>query len=282
MSEPPATFFAAVVLAADRGPNDPVARAAGARCKALAPVAGMPMVQRVLEVLGESREVGGRVLCGPPEAVMEQEPIFRRWLSAHNVKWLPPRATPSQSALVGMDSVSPEIPILLTTADHALLNPTIVEHFCREARSSGLDAVVGLARHEHVARTYPESTRTEIRLHGGSYSGCNLFAFLSPAGRSVAGYWRRVENQRKKPMRVVGAVGWIAVLRYLLGRLSLPEAMDRLSNRVGARVGAVLLPFPEAAVDVDTVADWKLAQACAEEPRSQSLGFPSNGMLPLP
>ncbi len=101
--------------------------------------------------------------------------------------------------------------------------------------------------------------RTVIRLQDSAYCGCNLFAFMTPAARQVADYWRRVERQRKKPLRVVGAVGWLAVLRFLLGRLSLEEALERLSRRVGVRVGAVLLPFPEAAVDVDTTADWKFA-----------------------
>jgi len=46
------------------------------------------------------------------------------------------------------------------------------------------------------------------------------------------------------------------VLRYLLGRLSLSEALARLSRRLQLRLGFVLLPFPEAAVDVDSVDDW--------------------------
>ena len=44
--------FTAVVLAGDRTADDPVARAAGVPCKALALVGGRPMVHRVLEALG--------------------------------------------------------------------------------------------------------------------------------------------------------------------------------------------------------------------------------------
>ena len=260
--------FLSIVLAADRHADDPVARAASTCCKALAPVGGTPMAQRVLEALGDSRQVGGRMLCGPPEALMTEQSQFRHWLNVNGIEWTAPQTTPSASALVSMESLAPEMPILLTTADHALLSATIIDHFCREARASGFDALVGLASHELVTRAYPETSRTVVKLRGGAYCGCNLFAFLSPAGRKVANYWRRVENQRKRPLRVVGAVGWIAVLRFLLGRLSLDEALERLSRRVGARVGAVLLPFPEAAVDVDTAADWKVAQTRAQELRS--------------
>ena len=44
--------FTALVLAGDRTPDDPVARAAGVPCKALALVGGRPMVSRVLDALG--------------------------------------------------------------------------------------------------------------------------------------------------------------------------------------------------------------------------------------
>jgi hypothetical protein len=39
--------FNAIVLAADRGPDDPVAVAAGVAAKCLTPIAGRPMVVRV-------------------------------------------------------------------------------------------------------------------------------------------------------------------------------------------------------------------------------------------
>ena len=251
--------FTAVVLAADRDPGDPVARAAGSCCKALAPVGGEPMVQRVLEALEESREVQARVLCGPSESIIADQPEFQRWLATHHVQWLAPEVTPSASAPASMAGIATDIPVLLTTADHALLTPDIVDYFCREARSSDCEALVGLAHHARVLEAYPDIRRTVIRLRGGDYCGCNLFAFMTPAARQVTDYWRRVERQRKKPLRIVSAVGWLAVLRFLLGRLSLEEALEHLSRRVGIRVGAVLLPFPEAAVDVDTTADWEFA-----------------------
>lgn len=59
-------------------------------------------------------------------------------------------------------------------------------------------------------------------------------------------------------------LGWISVLRYLLGRLTLDEAMSILSKRLGIRIGYVLLPFPEAAVDVDSETDWLYVQQLME------------------
>jgi hypothetical protein len=100
-----------------------------------------------------------------------------------------------------------------------------------------------------------------LRLSDGGFCGCNLFAFLTPRSRRVADAWRRVEQQRKNPLRVIGQLGWWSVLRYLLGRLSLDTALEQLSRRMQVRVRPVILPFPEAAIDVDSIADQRLVEA---------------------
>lgn len=260
MRSPSETPFTAVVLAADRTLEDPVAQAAGVCCKAFAPVRGTPMVLRVLQALAESRETDTRILCGPGESQLGETSELRRLIDSGDVKWLSPKATPSTSAYAAMDSLAPETPLLLTTSDHALLSPRIVDHFCREARATGADVVVGLARHEVVRNAYPEVHRTVVRLRDGGYCGCNLFAFLTPQSRLAAAFWHRVESHRKKPLRVVSVLGWLAILRFLMGRLSAEEALTRISRRMGVHVDKVIMPFPEAAVDVDTVADWHFAQ----------------------
>jgi GTP:adenosylcobinamide-phosphate guanylyltransferase len=257
--------FTAVVLAGDRTPEDPVARAAGAPCKALALVGGRPMVHRVLDALGTAREVGARMLCGPPREALEQDARLHALVEAGTVEWLAPAATPSLSAAAALDRVPAAAPVLLTAADHALLTPAVVDYFCAAARATGADVVVGLARAEQVLATFPGTRRTILRLKGGGYCGCNLFAFLTPAGRGAARYWRRVEQERKRPLRLVaGALGWSALLDYALGRLTLEAALGRVSRRLGFRAGSVILPFPEAAVDVDSVEDLQLVRAIVE------------------
>jgi GTP:adenosylcobinamide-phosphate guanylyltransferase len=258
-------FFTAVVLAADREAENPVAKAAGVRCKSLAPINGTPMIFRVLEALSSSGRVKDRLICGPPTTIMEQEPMLSEYIAAGKVDWMENQATPSLSALHVMQSVPEETPVLLTTSDHALLSPHVVDYFCGEAQRSGCDVVVALARHETVTAAYPETNRTAYRFKDGSYCSCNLFAFLTPQSRTVPSFWRRVEQHRKNPLRVINALGWITVIRYLIGSLTLAEALDRISHRLGFRAGIVVMPFPEAAIDVDSVSDWHFVEQIAAQ-----------------
>src|SRR4029077_674801 len=126
-----------------------------------------------------------------------------------------------------------DAPVLLTTGDHALLRPEMVRHFLAEALARGGDVAVALAPHDLVQRTYPRTRRTVLKFSDGRFCGCNLFAFLTPRARRMARLWQQVENDRKKPIRVIGFVGWVAMARYALGMLSLPAAVRRLSGRTG-------------------------------------------------
>jgi GTP:adenosylcobinamide-phosphate guanylyltransferase len=265
----------ALVLAGQRSADDPVARAAGVGCKALAPVGGRPMVLRVLDALGASRHVARRVLCGPARPVLETSPELLAGLEAGAWDWSTPQDTPSTTVYAALRALPPSTPVLITTADHALLRPEVVDFFCRRALEAGVDLAVGLARHADVTAAFPGTGRTALRFRDDTYCGCNLYAFLAPGARAAADFWRRVERDRKRPWRLLRAIGWSAVARYLLGRLTLVEALERLSARLGIRVGHVLLPFPEAAVDVDTPSDWELAQRVAARPGAGSARQPA-------
>jgi len=256
------TPFAALVLAGDRGPGDAVARAAGTSCKALAPVAGVPMVLRVLDALALSDSVGRVVLCGPARDALVQSTALQARLRPGVVDWVAPGTGPSASAAGGLELLDEAEPVLITTADHALLGPALVDDFLRRAASSGGDAVVGLVRHERVRAAFPDTRRTVTRFRDGGFCGTNLFAFPTPAGRRVVSYWQGVESRRKRPWRLIAAaLGPVALMQYGLGWLSVERAMARLSRHLGVRVRAVELTAPESGVDVDTVADLHQVEA---------------------
>jgi hypothetical protein len=219
------------------------------------------MVLRVLDSLEAAREIQEIVLCGPNKSAVDQDKELPDRIGSGKVRWLESKATPSSSTYYAIQSLPDRTPVLVTTADHALLTAEMVDYFCSGARKGDKDVVVGLALHELVTAKYPETKRTAIQLADGSYCSCNLFGFLTPEARSAAHFWRKVESQRKKTLRVIAGFGWLNLLLYLLKRPSLEEGLGRISQRLGLRAGAVVMPFPEAAVDVDTVSDWKLVES---------------------
>jgi GTP:adenosylcobinamide-phosphate guanylyltransferase len=261
MSGPGTVQFHALVLAGDRHAGDPVAAAAGVAAKAFTPVAGRAMVLRVMDALKNCGLVSGMTLCGPRRELLPQCPELLRRVESGEAAWIDSGSSPSRSAMAGLDSIPTATPVLITTADHALLRSDIVTHFCRGAMETGADAAAGLVEFTRVSAAMPATRRTVLRFRDSGYCGCNLYALMSSTGRGIVSHWRRGEESRKKPWRMIAElIGPVAALSYAAGRLSLDDALDRLGRRLKLRVRAVVLPYPEAAVDVDTLADLELAE----------------------
>lgn len=248
--------FTAILLSGDRGPNDPLVMQSNASCKALIHIDGAPMLLRVIEGLSAAQRIDRIVLSGPRGDQLGTEPKVRRLVDTGEVSWLPPEISPSTSAYQAMQSLPPNERVLITTADHPLLRAEIVDRFCTDSLATGADITVGLAPYALVREAFPDMKKTVLRFSDGEYCGCNLFAFMTTRGRQIADYWRQVETQRKNPLKVVGLLGWLAVLRYRFGMLSLDSALGSLSRRLDLQIGAVVLPYADAAVDVDSIADY--------------------------
>ncbi len=253
-------MFSAVVLAGERPGGSPLTRALGLKASVLIDVAGKPAVQRVVEALSGADQVSGGLLCGPAKSVYQDAPEFERILKGTSFQWLEPESGPSVSAIKAVLTLG-HYPVLLTTGDHALLTPVLVDSFCRNARTVGGDIVVGLAPYAIVHAAFPHSKRTVQRYSDGSFCGTNLFAVMNPTGLAALEFWKTVEAERKRPWKIAQALGLGFLLRCALRRVSLQQALQQLSGRCGCKVSYVLINEARAAVDVDTVADRDLAQS---------------------
>lgn len=260
-----------LVLAGARPGQDPVAEAVGVSIKVLAPVGGMPMVARVLKTLEASYLVAQRVLCGPSWGVVQEQTFLRDLVEKGKVRWIAPQQGPSLSVKGFLEQFPQDLPLLVTTADHALLTVEMVEYFLREASRAQVDVAVALVPYSVVAEAYPQSKRTVIRFRGGGYCGCNMFLLGNSKAEKLVEFWTQVERERKRPLRLIRRLGWLMLIRYVLGVLSLADALRELSQRMGLSIKEIILPFPEAAIDVDTPEDLALVEQIVEK-RERSLG----------
>ncbi|WP_420347742.1 NTP transferase domain-containing protein [Pelagibius sp.] len=260
LAEPEDRRFAALVLAADRGHDDPVSRAAGVEHKCLATVAGKPMLERVIDTLAASPWIGPIAVSLRDPALLGRIEGLAPLMETGRLTALQAEASPSLSVLQATADMGSARPLLITTGDHALLRREIVDHFCAETLSGGAAVTAGLTDSGTLLARFPSSRRTYLRFRDERYSGSNLFALRLPEGLDAVRLWRRVEQHRKQPWRIAALFGPALLLSYLLRRFSLDEAMARVSTRLGVSVAAVKIPFAEAAVDVDKPEDLELAE----------------------
>jgi len=238
-------------MAGRRSGRDALAQAQGLSHKALIPVAGEPMIARVLRSVEHSGLAASlQISIDAPDAlrgVAEVERLER----LGRLRIRASRESPSASVLAALEEAGPE-PLLVTTADHPLLSSAALRAFWTTATATpGADVAVAVVGEQRVRERFPASRRTFIPLRGEGVTGANLFGFLGPGATGAVRFWRGAEVDRKRPWRLVAHFGPASLLQFLLRRLDLEEAFARASGVVGARLVPVPMDDPECAFDVD-------------------------------
>ena len=249
--------YTAVVLAGSRPGRDEFAAKFGTDLKALIPVVGEPMVRRPVRALLASGNVGNvLVMTQEPSAIKDALPDDERIQVRASLD------TIAATVLALCADASVQWPLLVTTADHALLNTATVDEFAGSA--AGSDIAIGVVERGALLRRLPSTRRTWLKCRGGSYTGANLFALASPRVAPAIELWRSVEQDRKKAWRIISLLGPIMVLVTALRLASLDDVLDELSGRLGLKIRGVRLFDPLAGVDVDKPEDHALAEAILE------------------
>jgi GTP:adenosylcobinamide-phosphate guanylyltransferase len=215
------------------------------------------MVRRPVRALLASANVDGiRVLAQQPERVREVLPADLRISVEASGETI--------AATLEKMCVDPDVqwPILVTTADHALLAPEMIADFL--AKAAGADVAIGIVSRDALMKRLPQTQRTWLKFRGGAYSGANLFLLGTPKVRSTIELWRSNEQNRKKAWRMLLTVGLFAGLGALFRLRTLQQTLDSVGRKLNLNIRAVELSDPLAAVDVDKPADHELVTAILE------------------
>jgi CTP:molybdopterin cytidylyltransferase MocA len=123
----------ALILAGSRGPDDPMAKAAGVSHKALLPVAGVPMLLRVVEALRALPGVARIYVCIEDARVVAGVPALDALARDGVLEIIPAAESPAASVAAALRRIDLKQPLLVTTGDHPLLTPAILQRFVQAA-----------------------------------------------------------------------------------------------------------------------------------------------------
>lgn len=239
-----------MVLAGSRpGAPDPVAASEGVAHKVLAVVGGQTLLERVVRAL---REYGVAEV-----AVSANNPAVEAEAMRLGATLLPTARGPSES--VGLAFKRFGAPLLVTTGDHPLLEPSWLKALVEETPGDA-DVALMLAERGAVELAAPGTRRTWLSFADGQWSGCNLFLLASPGAKNAIAAWRQVEADRKRPWRIARRLGIGTLWSYWRGKLTLAEAVVRLGRTLDVKAALVPARDGRAAIDVDKTEDLALVR----------------------
>jgi GTP:adenosylcobinamide-phosphate guanylyltransferase len=219
--------------------------------RALIPVAGVPMIDRVLESLRGLPECEEVFLVAPPETLKH---VGQRavGLAAGN--------TLSGNLVAGAERARSQ-EILIVTADVPLATSGTWTNFLQAAWDKGLEAAYPIVRRQTAEAQFPGGKRTYAHLREGSFTGGN--GFIMPRLKIAelqtlieAGY-----GARKKPWVLAQMLGPGFIARAVTRQLSIPALETKMSGLLTCRAGAVEVSDAAIAFDVDKPSDLQIAEA---------------------
>lgn len=253
--------WTALVLAGQRPGVDRLAAHFGREAKALIPVAGEPMLSRVLHAVGAAPQIARIIVLAQDAPALLTDPALE-W-TAKDTRVTPRVSGPTISGSVLDAAQDPDVglPLLITTADNVMLTPATIAEFLAGAGAitEGRDVSVAMVERRRLEAAAGPTKRTWLAFRGGSYTGANLFALTGPGALNALRFWETVEADRKSVLRLAAHFGPVMMAQLLLRRLTVEGALAAAGAKIGARAAPVLLSDGRMGVDVDKPEDHTLA-----------------------
>ena len=245
--------WTAIVLAGQRPGPDRLATHFGEEYKALVRVDGEAMVTRVVRCLHATPDIA-RII------ILSQVPEkLRAAVEAGGGATLIESGGGISSSIKAVaGTVEAPWPILVTTADHPLLDPAMISQFL--VGSAADDLAVAMVEKKVMFAVFPGAQRTWLKFRDGHWSGANLFALRTERVRKALDIWAEAEQDRKTAWKLFLHFGpWLA-FRALTRTIGLADALRQAGTRFGLSIRLVPMDDPIAAIDVDKPSDHTQAE----------------------
>ncbi|ANK11621.1 nucleotidyltransferase family protein [Erythrobacter neustonensis] len=258
--------WTALVLAGQRPGVDRLAAHFGREAKALIPVAGTPMLARVLRTLADTPQIARIIVLAQDAPALLTDPSLVWTKDDPRISARVSGPTISGSVLAAVEDPAVGLPVLVTTADNVMLTPATVTQFI--AGAGARDVSVAFVERANLEAAVGPNKRTWLTFRDGAFTGANLFALSGPGSFAALGFWEKVEADRKSVLRLAAHFGPVLMVRLLLRRMDLRAALEAAGRKLGASAAPVVLSDGRMGVDVDKPEDHALAERLLESHRA--------------
>lgn len=237
-----------IVLAGKRsGTLDALAGARGVSHKCIIPVLEQPLISHVLETIASTLPEAQIRVSIEDSSVIAAVPIVQRLMAEGRLAAFEAQGNLVES--VGLALAGAAYPVLITTADNALLTPQAITSMLNTR--PGADALVALARKEQIIAAHPTGKNRYYEFRNGGFSNCNLFLLRGPRAIRAAEAFRTGGQFLKTRGRMLKAFGLLSALMYRSGWFTVETMFERVSSRLGVDVRPVIFDDGRLAIDVD-------------------------------
>ena len=251
-------------------PEDPLYSFLRGDAKALVDVAGKPMIQWVLDALGGAKKVNNVIIVG---------------LSAKNqltckkpLHYVSNQGRMLSNIVAGVNKAL-EINkrnkyVLVVSSDIPAVKPEMVDWLIATCMETKDDIYYGVCPRDVMEARFPDSKRTFTHLKDMDVCGADMNITHVRMATEHLDLWESLIGSRKSPLRQASLIGFGTLFALFTRRLTLEDAVRRVSERIGIKGRAIVWPHAEPCMDVDKPSQLELLRADLARQQAESLVRP--------
>ena len=248
-------------------PEDPLYTYSHGDSKALIDVAGKPMVQWVLDALGNAKSVDNVILVGLSSK--------NQLTCARPLHFIPNQGRMLSNIVAGvhksLDLNKKNKYVLIVSSDIPSLKHEMVDWLVDTCMQTQDDLYYGVCPRDVMEKRFPDSKRTYTHLKGRDVCGADLNISHVRMATEHLDMWEQLIGNRKSPLKQASIIGFGTLFSLFARQLTLEDAVARVSGRIGIKGRAIVWPYAEPCMDVDKPHQLELLRADLEKEQRRSV-----------
>lgn len=228
-------------------PGDPLYSYSNGDSKALIDVAGKPMVQWVLDALGDAKMVDEVILIGlsAKSGLTCKKPVH---YISNQGRMLANIVTGVNKSL----ELNPKGEyILIVSSDIPALKGDMVDWLVKTSMQTKEDIYYGVCPRDVMETRFPSSKRTFTKLSDMEVCGADVNIVHYSMATEHLDTWEQLIGNRKSPLRQAAIIGLGTAFKYLTGQYTLNDLVKAVTRRIGITGRAIIWDRAEPCMDVD-------------------------------
>ena len=230
-------------------PEDPLYTYTNGDAKALVDVAGKPMIQWVLDALGDAKHVDNVIIIGlsPKSEVTCKKPMH----------FISNQGRMLSNIVVGVEKsveIDPKAEyVLVVSSDIPGINAEMVNWLIETCMETKEDMYYGVIPREVMEARYPGSNRTYTKLKDVHLCGADMhIAHVSMAIEpDHLQMWEELIGNRKSPLKQAATIGFGTLFKLATRRITLDDLVATVTKRIGITGRPIVWENAEPGMDVD-------------------------------
>lgn len=228
-------------------PGDPLYTYSKGDSKALIEIAGKPMLQWVLDALGDAKKVDNVIVIGlsPKSDLTCKKPLH--YISNQGRMLANIVAGVNKSLELNKKSEY----VLIVSSDIPTLKSDMVDWLVKTAMQTRHDLYYGVCPREVMETRFPASKRTYTKLKDMEVCGADINVIHVSMATDHLDTWEQLIGNRKSPLRQAAVIGWDTLFQLFTRQFTLQGLVERASERIGINGRALIWRQAEPCMDVD-------------------------------